>query len=81
MNPYYLSTWAMILRAAVVEGTGPIATFSNPAQAIQQMYRQQAEGTNSWVVTNDGELYWLVSESLATRLCTHNFYPVLEANS
>ena len=79
MNLFYLSTWAVVLRAAALERTSPIASFSDPVQAMHHMYRQNAAGDTIQVITNDGELYWVVSAGVATRLYQSNFYPLLGA--
>lgn len=78
MDPLYLSVWSTILRVAVTDGSGPIASFTDPAQAMQHMHLQNTSGDTSQVITNDGKWYWLVSASTASRLRASDFYPVID---
>lgn len=81
MNTIYLETWSTIVQVAAHEpNTMPIASFNDPVQALRQMYRQNADGDNIQLITNDGEFYWLVSATLAAKLYKSNFYPMLGAS-
>ena len=80
MDLLQLSTWSTVLRMAATECSGPIASFKDPVQAFQNMYLQNAKGDNIQVITNDGELYWLVSASLAAKLYQASFYPMLDVS-
>ena len=76
MNLLYLSTWSTILRVAATERGQPIVSFTDLVQANYHRHLQNETGGDYQVVTNDEEVYWLVSTPIATKLYKANFYPM-----